>query len=37
MKTFGDFADLLVDKFRNTMAADVSMFILSVIQAIFRR
>lgn len=37
MKTFGDLADLLVDRFRNTAAADISMFIVSVVQALFRR
>lgn len=36
MKTFGDRIDKMIDIFRNTKAADVAMYIASVIQAFFR-
>lgn len=36
MKTKGDLIDRIIDKYRNTKAADIAMYIGSVISAIFR-
>lgn len=36
MKTKGDFIDLIIDKYRNTKAADIAMYIGSLVMAFFR-
>jgi hypothetical protein len=36
MKTKGDFIDLIIDKYRNTKAADIAMYIGSLVISLFR-
>lgn len=36
MKTKGDLIDRIIDIFRNTRAADIAMYIGSLVNAVFR-
>ena len=36
MKTQGDLIDRIIDKYRNTKAADIAMYIGSLVMAFFR-